>query len=479
MSVATPHLTLLDESDLRRVRDGVLYVLETVGAAYGSERARELLRDAGCDVDDETGVALIPRELTERTISQLDDRVLLAGRDPRHDVVLDGTSTHLMRAGVCPHIVDLETGEHREPALRDVEQAGRVVDALDEIPLCFFLFLPSADVPPQTSDLATLACLLGATGKHIFGELITPQDARYALEMVRVAAPDADPRERPIFSTIYNPISPLQHEKNALDAAMLLVESGIPQNIYAGPLSGATGPMTLAGTMVQTVAEELSAAVVFKLLREDCPLILSSNAGIMDMASAQDSISSPETMLLNNALTEVIHSLGAPALSAGYAIDAWDLGTFRAGVESMGLALVTRLARPDISAGAGGFDAVETASLAKLVLDAEVARESDRVAAGIGMDDDHLALDVIAAVGPGGQYLAEDHTVRHLRDGEHWMPKVLARSTRTSGSPNAVELAAARARKIVETHEAAPLPDGAAERIADILAEVAAEHGVS
>ena len=117
-----PHLGLLGDEDVEFLRGRVLAVLETVGARFESSRARAVLGQAGCIVDEDSHVVRIPRALVEETIASFHRDVLLAARDPQKDVLLDGSRTYQTTAGICPYIVDRPTGQPREPALADLAE---------------------------------------------------------------------------------------------------------------------------------------------------------------------------------------------------------------------------------------------------------------------------------------------------------------------------------------------------------------------
>ena len=275
----------------------------------------------------------------------------------------------------------------------------------------WFAVSPTVDAPGELADLASLACLLASTGKHIMGQLVRPEDVPVAVEMLQLAAPGSDLRARPIFSSIYCPVAPLTHEGKAMEAGMEMAKAGIPLDVFSLALSGATSPMTLAGTVVQTMADELSAAVLFKLVAPDCRLILSANSGIMDMRTSRFATSTPETLLMSVAEIELVRSYGAPSLSVGHVSDSYELG-FRGGLEDMAQAMMTRMAGPDIMIGLGTVEAGQAISLPKLVLDAEVAQHGARIQRGLDLDEDHAAVETIAGVGPGGNYLGHRETRR-------------------------------------------------------------------
>lgn len=467
-------VSLLGSADRDLLHESALKVLAEAGVRVGSAEARRLLAEAGCRVDAADDRVRYPRELVEWAIGSVHGDLLLAGRDPAKDVVLDGSRTCVVPAGICPYVADMETGLRRDASLGDLTDVGLVCDALDEIGALWYPVVPVAENLGRAADLASLATLLSVTGKHIQGQLVRPEDVPVALEMVRLASPEDDHRQRPIFSSLYCPISPLSHDEEAVEAAMAMAGEHIPILIITLPLAGGTAPVTLAGAVIQNTAETLSAVVLLKLVDEDCPLILAGTTGIMEMSSGAFSTAVPEIALMNVAQIELIHSYGAPAMSVGYPTDSYGF-SHKAGVESMGFGTITRLARPDMMLGPGNMEAANTFSLTKLVLDAELLGYSERLLQGMAIDQGHAQVASICEVGPGGNFLEREETLSFMRAGEHWHPRLLRRTTSAeweSGAGNEVANAKAKAEEILTTHRPPALPSGAEEAIAELLAAV-------
>lgn len=470
-----PRLTLLEPSDLESLHDASLNVLARVGVVFRSAAARTILRDAGCVVDGESSVVRFPADLVASMLESRQGPVLLAARDPSRDAHLDGSATYSATGGICPMLVDLDTGLYREPSILDLERAVRLADALDALGIVWYSLSPTLGLDPRLVDLTALACMLEHTGKHVMGQVLTPQQLPFVLDMLRICSPDADTKQRPIFSAIYCPVAPLQHEAAPCEAAMGLAAAGIPVDIYSLALAGATAPLALAGTIVQVNAEILSAAVLLRLVAPDCPLIYSASVGIMDMATSRPAYATPEVLLMDTAMTELAHWYGMPALSVGNAGEPMRLG-FRAGLEDMALALQGRLSRPDLLVGLGMVESGRALSMTKMVLDAEIIAQLDRFMDGMSIDDAEATTDVIAAVGPGGHYLGRRETRAGLRAGEHWRPGVLRRTPEEAlraGAPDELGLARARVLELLEVQVPPPLPEGAGEKITEILNEAA------
>jgi trimethylamine---corrinoid protein Co-methyltransferase len=472
--MSSPRLVMLDPPDRDMIHARTLDVLERVGVRFPGASARALLEEAGCRVDEASSVVHIPARLVEWALDQLPRDVLLAGRDPGREALLDGSRTFATVAGICPFVVDLDTGLYREPGLADLESVTRLADALDAFGIVWYSVSPTVGVPAGLVDLAATACMLQNTGKHVMGQVLRPEEVPFALEIVRLLS---DAAARPVFSVIYCPVAPLQHDGPALEAAMALAAKKVPIDIFSLALAGATAPVPLAATMLQTNCEVVSAVVLLQLAAPGCPLIYSANAAIMDMRTSRIAVSTPETLLLNVAQTELAHSYGMPALSVGYVPDSSELG-FRAGVEDMAFALMTRLGRPDIMTGLGTLESGQAVSLPKMLLDAELVSYVEHVARGFAVDDEHLSVGSISRIGPGGQYLGLKETRTLIRAGEHWQPDLLRRLSSADvrkGALDEVARAGSAVREVLAAHQPPQVHERVREAVAAVLATAEAE----
>ena len=472
-----PDLSLFDEAACAAVHAATLDVLARGGVRFASRRALEILAAAGAEVDDENMVARLPRELVERAVARAPREVVLGARDPARDVVLDGARTWLTLDGTGAATLDHRSGVRRPSTAADVAEATRVADALDEIG---FVWPPvsASDAAPRTEVLETLALLLENTSKHVQYEVQRAEEVPFVMDMLAAACDDGrwDPR-RPLLSVVYCPVSPLHHEQEMLDACLALAAQRVPMCIYSLGLSGATAPASLAGAVVQTNAEILSAIVLFELAEPGLPVIYVADAAVLDMRSGVYACAGPEAILMNVALVAMGRSYGLPVMATGFTSDAKEYSVV-AGFEGGSAALAAMLARPDAIVGAGLLDSAQLLYLPKLVLDAEIMRQCQAVQRGLTVDEDHLAADLICRIGPRGQYLGARETRRTLQAGEHYRPQAYGRESYDAWSAAGltdVQRAAATVDEILESHRPKPLPAGAVERFAALVAAARAE----
>jgi trimethylamine--corrinoid protein Co-methyltransferase len=472
-------------AELDLIHAATLRVLAEVGVTFPSGVAQELLRAAGAEVDATTGRAKIPPRLVEEALAATPHEVLLAGRDPAHDVSCDGASVHLTLDGTGAYTLDHRTGERRPSTMQDLADAARVADAAPEVGVVWNI-VSAADSPSNTQVLDELVACLSNTGKHIQGEVQRQEEVPYVMDILAAAADGGRwDAARPFFSIVYCPVPPLQHEPEMLDAGIALAREGVPMCVYSMGLAGATVPVTLAGAVMLANAEILSSIVLFQLVRPGLGCIYVADTGVLDMRAGVYAAAAPEAVLITQAMVGLARRYDLPVMATGLTGDANEF-SFQAGADAAGGALASMLMGPDLLCGAGMHAGAQMLSLPKILLDCELFRQYERVRAGLVVDDEHLMVDVVAAVGPGGHYLKARETRRFLRRGELHAPRLLRRepfeswsSVRGAVPMRAAEVdrAVAAVEDILGTHRPRPLPDGAEARIAAVLAAAGRELG--
>jgi trimethylamine---corrinoid protein Co-methyltransferase len=470
--VAGAHVQYLSEADKTFIHEKTMYVLETVGVAYNTPLAIDLLAEAGAQVDRERLTARFGWDLVDRCLATVPREILLAGRDPARDRVLGRDRLVATSDGMFTYVVDDLTGERREGTVADLARFTRLVDALDEIDTHW----PS----PQTSDveahmiaLVMQATCLRNTSKHIQDEIREPELVEPILAMYE-AASGASLRERPVFSVTNCTIAPLQHDREMTEASLKLTERGVPIFVLPMPQAGTTGPMTLLGTCIVHLAELLSAVVLFQLSRPGCPVISGVGSAVADMRSGGYLAASPEIGLINMICLEMSRFYGLLTQATGISADAPAVD-FQAGSEGGMTGLCAALAGADSLIASGGFEGVQSTSLAKMVLDADQVGALRRYIRESPVDETTALVDDIVEVGIGGHYLGRRSTRTHART-EIWRPALFARGGGEAGAPKAslLERAVARAHELLATHEVTPLSDDAEREIEAILAAHAA-----
>ena len=272
-------------------------------------------------------------------------------------------------------------------------------------------------------------------------------------------------------SLIACPVDPLGNEAASLEVGLAAAEAGVPCGFSELTLGCGTAPATLAGNLVVNLAAVLADTVLVQLASPGAPVFLAGAPSVMDLKTGGYTGGGPEDDLLAAAATQMAHHYGLPMAMGTMATGAKEPG-WQAAVDDSLSTLASVLAGADMMNGCGLVDGSRTASYAHLVMESEIYGIAARVAAGIEVDSETLALETIGRVGPNGTYLAEKHTRRHLK--EIWQPLVFDRSSydvwSRAGRRGALERAGEVAADLLRAHEPAALPPEVAGALAEIVA---------
>ena len=459
-------VSFLDETDRETLHEQTLTVLEEVGVAYNTPAAMDVLEGTEAVLDRERLTARLPRELVERCLETAPRTVLLAARDPAHDVRLGDGSLSFTSDGGATYMLDDESGELREGSAADQHTIMRLFDALPDVDYVWPT-ISARDLDPLTANLEIAAISFRSCAKHVQTGVRGPEYVAPLLEMI-AAVGGAPVAERPVFSTINCTVAPLAHDGPMTEASIALARAGVPIVILPLPLMGTTAPITVAGATVVALAELLSAVVLFQLAAPGCPLIASPEPASADLRSGFYVSTSPEAGAAALAGVEMAKQVyGLPTLGLGPGSDA-KAPDFQDGIEAGGL--LDALLGADSLVGLGALDGAHITSLATIVLHHDAAGLiKERRAARRPSSPADCLLDDIRAVGPGGHYMARRSTRRHAHDA--WQPAVLRRGAfEAYHGRTLVQDALERARELLATHEVLPLPEDVDRHLDEVVA---------
>lgn len=446
---------VLDGADVERLEAAVFRTLAEVGVRFPLERALDVLEGGGCRIDRAGQLARMPEGVVRAALEAAPATPLLAARDPRCDLTLDGRNCYLSNDGCGIRILDPQTGELRASTKADVADSARFVDAVPQLSFSWGPVVTAEDVPRATRPLHELEAVFAGTTKHFQAvDVVGAETTRRAVEMARVVAGGAEElRHRPIMSLIACPIDPLSNEAVSLEAALVAAEAGVPVGLLSLTLGCASAPATMAGNLVVNLAAGIAGIVMLQSAFPGAPVFLAGAPSVMDLKTGGYTGGSPEDYVLAAAATQMAHRFGLAMNMGTMASGAKEPG-WQAAVDDALSTLASVSAGAEMMSGCGLLDGSKTLSYAHLLMEAEVYGIVRKIAGGIEVSDETLALDVIRKVGPGGTYLAEKHTRRHMKD--LWAPGVWDRAPYdawlASGKRGALEKAEERAREILATH---------------------------
>ncbi|HOT24351.1 MAG TPA: trimethylamine methyltransferase family protein [Thermoleophilia bacterium] len=454
---------LLTPAEVERLHEASLDVLESVGILAHHPGAREVLGRHGCVVDGDTGLVKFPSDVVERYRKMVPPRFTFRGRDPRFDRTVPDDGPTVVTGSSAPNVIDPVTGVERRATSTDIARIAYLVNELPGFDV-FSISTLAADAPEGQFSLSRFYPALKNCLKPVRSNTPTMADLHGVLELGELIVGGRDAyRERPIINHHYCPmVSPLTMDVDSTEAVMWLTEQGLPVYTTVVPNAGLTAPMTLPGCLVVGNAEFLAITVLQQMVREATPVIYAGLPTVADMRTGAYTPGAIETGLLIAAQAQLARFYGVPAggyigLTNAHANDAQ--AGFETGMNTM---LAVEAGATLLNMG-GLLGSLMAFDFGKCVTDNEIALMDKRAWRGLEFGEDELALDEIAAVGPGGSYMGRDHTKKRMRTAA-FLPRLAERGTRSqwedAGRPQLQDRALAEARRIL----AAPNPavwDGA------------------
>jgi len=459
-SISDPRLKLeiLSPEDVRRIHQATLEVIETVGVRFPSPKALDVWEAHGAQVDRNTMIVRAPGHLIEDALKKAPPVYTLAARDPAQDLPLDGNHVYVGTDGCGVQVIDLYTGERRRSTLKDVAEIARVADYLEEVA---FIWIPvsAQDRPPETRGLYELKAAWENTTKHVQTESIYSEgEARASVEMAALIAGGREElRRRPVLSYALCTAPPLGQDPGTLEAALVAAEAGIPVGFMTMTSCGSTAPATLAGNLVVGNAEVISALAMIQLACPGAPVFYAAAQTAMDLRTGGYTGGGPEDFLFGAASNVLADFYNVPLSMGSFATGAKE-PNWQAGIENSLSTFMACVVMSDMLLGVGLLHGSRIWSYEQMLMDCEIFDIVYHMMKGIVVDDETLALDVIRAVGPGGNFLAQKHTRKHMR--ELWVPKFMDRRPYEEWEAkrdDARDWARAMARQILETHQPEPL----------------------
>ncbi len=473
----TFRLQVLSAEQLARIKAATLHILEHVGVRFPSDRALDVFAEHGARVEPATQIVHLPPELVLEAMGRAPRTYTLSGRAQGTDLVLDGTASYFCTDGCGTLTVDFETGEQRTSRKDDVARMARVSDYLSSI--AFYWPMVSAQDFGKLAPLHELDASFANTIKHVQTETVMGQKpAEYAVRLAEVIAGDSETmRAHPPLSAMVCTIAPLAQDKEGIEGAMVFAQAGIPVGFMAMPNMGSTAPATIGAALAVATAEVVSAMALMQLVAPESPTFYSIVASVMDPRSGRYINATAEKYLCHAAGVQIAHDWGVPILGGAFGVHEEAPATWQHGRDSVYNALMVPLAGADLVVGMGMLRASTLLVPEQILFDDEIYHTNRRVAKGIDLSAEGLALDVIQAVGPGGHYLSQKHTRRKVHD--LWIPPLTHPAPGFRGGEHSDIQTRARAEldRILAEHEPEPLEEARQSELTKILDAAGRELG--
>jgi trimethylamine:corrinoid methyltransferase-like protein len=477
-SISNPRLRLeiLSSDEIRRIHEATLWIIENVGVRFPSQRALGIWGDAGAAVDRERMIVKAKPDIIEAALKHCPPNYPLAARNPSQDLPLDGNHVYLGTDGCGVEVIDIATLEKRTSRLQDIRDIARIGDALGEIA---FHWVPVAaqDTPVETRGLHEVKAIWENSTKHVQTESIyTVHEARAAIEMAAMIAGGYEElRRRPVLSLMQCTASPLGHDGGSVEAALLAAEAGIPTGFMTMVACLTTGPATLAGSLAVGNAEVIAGTALLQLAFPGAPVFYAAAQTASDLRTGAYTGGGPEDFLFGGATNALADFYGIPLSMGSFATGAKE-PNWQAGLENGLSTFMASVVMSDMLLGAGFLHGSRIWSYSQMMMDCEIFSIVRKMLEGIPVDQESLALETIAAVGPTGNFLTQRHTRQHMHD--LFVPEFMDRrpySEWEAKRDDARDWALAKARRILAEHQPEPLAPGLSREFEHIIESIPAK----
>jgi len=401
-------------------------ILKEVGVSIRDSTFIDTFKTAGARVDHDNQRVCFEGDWLDEVLSHAPSHFTLYSRDGKNDLTLGEGKVYFANGGRVFRILDIGTGGYRLTLLRDVAHTATLVNHLDNIDF-YIIACQAHDIKRVNYHLLDFYHGMNHTMKHVMGGCDDLHGAKQMWKLASIIAGGEDKlRDKPFVSVITNVISPLTIEATTLNILKFCANHGTPVTCAPAPIAGATSPATLAGTLAQMHAEALAGAATTQVFAPGAKVLYGAVPMTMDLRTMELAMGSVEMTMMNAAAVQLAKRYNLPIYGSGGLTEA-KRPDIQAGIEEGFSNLTVAMAGADcIHLAAGILDSGNSISYEQLVIDNEIIGIIHRMLAGIKVNEETLGFDVIKKVGPGGNYVTEDHTVEHMMD-EFFYPDLSVR----------------------------------------------------
>lgn len=462
-------LQALRADQIEAIHEATLEVLCETGAFLGDETAVRLLRSAGA-IAETDGHVRIPPKLVETAISTAPRSMVLYTRGGDEAMRLEEGLVYCGTGSDCPNVLDFETGKRRPARKSDVEVFARLCDALPDIDFVLSMGL-ACDVPAKTADLHHFQAMVCNTTKPVVFTAVEPENLTCIIDLAAEIAGGAKALAKHPFLVHFAMASPpLRHSQIALQNLIHCARQSIPVVYASGTAMGASGPMAIAGGTVSSNCDVLAGLVVHQLANPGAPFIYGVGVSLMDMRTMIDSYGAPEHYLGDVVNAQVAHSYGLPTWGYAACTDSKVLD-LQAALEFQASTLSGMLSGCNMLHDVGYLESGLTASCESIVFGNELIASARRMLQEVRVDQESLAVNLIKRIGFEGTFLADRHTVKHLRDFRY--SKLIDRQRYDAWAADnhqtMYDRLRTRVEEILSSHQPAALAESMVFRMEDLI----------
>ena len=400
---------VLGEEGLQTIEANADTILEEIGIEFRDDpEALEIWRQAGADVQGER--VRMPRGMARKIIQDNAPRQFTQlARNPDRSVEIGGNNTVFAPVYGPPFVRTLDEGR-RYATLDDFQKIVKLAYMTPSLHHSGGTVCEPVDVPVNKRHLDMLYAHMRYSDKPFMGSVTAPERAEDTVAMAKILFGEETVEQNVCTISLINANSPMTFDATMLGALKVYARAGQACIVTPFILAGAMAPVTIAGTLAQTLAESMAGMAFAQLVRPGAPVVFGSFASSISMQSGAPTFGTPEPALVLYGAAALARRLGVPFRSGG-SLCGSKIPDAQAAYESANTLLPTVLGGVNFTLhSAGWLEGGLSASLEKLVMDADQLEMMHTMVNGVDLSENGQAMDAIREVGPGSHYLGASHT---------------------------------------------------------------------
>lgn len=419
----------LEPSEIRRVHEASLEILEEVGLLVRSQKARRRFAEHGARVDEANERVRLPADIVEKYRAMVPPTITLRGRDPARDVTFPRKLPVIATASSAPDIVDPVTGVTRRATSHDIARIGHVVNELDGFDV-FSISVLADDAPEGHFNLSRFYPALKNCLKPVRTSVLNPEEAAKVLRLGELIAGSPEAFwERPFINFGYcSIVTPLTMDFDSTENLMFFAENGVTAYGTVAPMGGINTPLSLPGMLALINAEWLAAACLAQMSRPGTEQIYNFLPVFADLRDGAYAPGAIEVGMMNALVCQMARFYNVPA--GGYlGLTNSKVCDAQAGFEKGMSPMLGALSGVDFIVMGGLLDALMSFDFGQVAIDDEIARMIKQVRGGVEFSEDAIALEDIKRIGPAGMFADAPMTLRDMMSAT-FMPDLADRQLR-------------------------------------------------
>ncbi|HEX2994950.1 MAG TPA: trimethylamine methyltransferase family protein [Anaerolineales bacterium] len=419
MNNVRPRLTMLTEEQKQDIHSYTLELLATTGVRVDSPSVLEMLRRKLGSTMVEGQTVRFPSELVEWAIKSAPSHIQLYDRRGNECFTI-GCEGDRLRFGIGVTALYYQDPATDTPELfqrkhmQDMVRLGNKLRHYDMISTVGIV----RDVPEPLTDLygslehfanGTKPLVLLCSDEHRFDDVLQMFETLHG-----------DLGAKPFIIPYFNPVSPLVMSAGTVDKLKVAIELGLPVILSSYSMSGATTPITPAGTLTVLLAELLAGLTIGQLFKEGAPMLLGMLPVYFDMKTLAN-FYDPQSMLVNLACAEMMAHYGIPHCGSSGSGTGWGMDLLAAETYWMNT-LTFALTKGGLAPFVGDTLGSKAISPLTFIYCHEIIDQALRFAEGFQLDEAHVGLDEIHKIGAGKSYITAPTTLKKYKTGYYVNP---------------------------------------------------------